>query len=91
MATQKTILSIEVTNSNYTVRYSGGFKPDWDHLSEAERKIIHRHDDRLIRALLACPDAFNRIAGFVHAIERFKQREAKKQAKQAKDDSSSAH
>ena len=89
MAAQKTILSIEVYNKDYRISYTGGFRPDWD--DPVIRKRALKHDGRIMDALIACPEAFNRIAGFVHAVERFKQREAKKQAKQVNNDSSSAH
>lgn len=81
MANTKTILSIEVANKKYNIRYSGGFRPDWDHLSPSDRKAVLRHDGRIFEALIACPEAFERLAGFVHAIERFKRREAKRTAK----------
>ena len=34
MATQKTILSIEVTKDQYSIQYSGGLKPERDHRTE---------------------------------------------------------
>ena len=47
-------------------------------MTEKERKEILRHDTRILKTLLACPEAFARIAGFVHSIERMKRREARK-------------
>jgi hypothetical protein len=78
MPTSKTVFSIEVTNKNYQIHYSGHFGVKWDELTERERKEVHKHDERIIRALIACPEAFDRLADFVHCIERFKRREAKK-------------
>ena len=69
MANVKTILMIEVRGSEYHCQYSGKFKPDFE---------ILRHDTRILKTLLACPEAFARIAGFVHSIERMKRREARK-------------
>ena len=82
MGATKTILSIEVTSKEYSIKYSGGFRPDFCHLTGAERKAVLRHDGRIIEALMSCPDAFERIAGFVHCIERFKRREARRAAKE---------
>jgi len=81
MATKKTILSLEVCNRTFNVRYSGGLKPDWNNLTLAERKTILRHDGNIIGSLIACEPLFERLAGFVHTVERFKRREAKKKGK----------
>ena len=78
MATKKTILSVEVCNRNFHVKYSGGLKPDWNNLSEAERKAVLKHDGNIMDVLIACEPLFDRLAGFIHAVERFKRREAKK-------------
>lgn len=78
MANPKTILSIEVFNRKYTVKYSGGFRPDWNHLSETERKTVLRHDGNIMEALIHCPELFERLSGFVRSVERFKRRESKK-------------
>ena len=78
MATKKTILSIEVYNNEYYARYSGGIRPDWDHLSPADRKAALRHDGRIMETLIACEPLFERLAGFIHAVERYKRRQAKK-------------
>jgi hypothetical protein len=78
MATKKTILSVEVCNRNYNIKYSGRIEPDWNNLSPAERKTILRHDGNIMEVLIACPAFFNRLAGFVHAVERYHRREAKK-------------
>ena len=78
MATKKTILSVEVFNRNYNIKYSGRIEPDWNNLSPAERKTILRHDGNIMEVLIACPAFFNRLAGFVHAVERYHRREAKK-------------
>ena len=32
----------------------------------------------IMEVLIACPAFFNRLAGFVHAVERYHRREAKK-------------
>ena len=78
MASKKTILSVEVSNRNYHIKYSGRIEPDWNNLSPAERKTILRHDGNIMDVLIACPAFFNRLAGFVHAVERYHRREAKK-------------
>ena len=78
MGATKTILSIEVTSKEYSIKYSGGFRPDFRNLTGAERKAVLRHDGHIINALMSCPDAVERIAGFVHCIESFKRREARK-------------
>ena len=83
MANSKTILSIEVYNKVYNVRYSGGVRPDWDHLSPKDRKTVLRHDGRILDTLIACPPLFERLAGFVETVKRYKRREAKKAAKKA--------
>ena len=86
MATVKTQLLIEVNSKEFNASYTGGLKPEWDHLSPAERKRVHKHDDRMIRALLAIyeqdREVYERIAGFFRAVDRFKRREAKKRSKQ---------
>jgi len=81
MANAKTILSIEVYNSKYNVKYSGGFRPDWNNLSKSERKTVLHHDGNIMEVLIHCPELLERLAGFVKAVERFKRREAKKAAK----------
>ena len=81
MANQKTILSIEVFNGYYNVKYSGGFRPDWNNLSKTERKAVLRHDGNIMDVLIHCPDLLVRLSGFVRAVQRFHQREAKKEAK----------
>jgi len=78
MANVKTILSIEVKGTEYQCKYSGKFKPDFSKMTEKERKEVLRHDMRIMNTLLACPEAFARIAGFVHSVERAKRREARK-------------
>ena len=80
MANEKTILSIEVRGNEYDCKYSGMFKPDFSKMTEKERKEVLRHDTRILNTLFACPEAFARIAGFVHDIERMKRREARKKA-----------
>ena len=81
MGTVKTIFLIETTNKEYRIRYSGGLRPDWAHLTEKERKAILRHDSRLMRALVSCEPAFERLAEMIHTIERMKRREARKAQK----------
>ena len=81
MANVKTILMIEVRGSEYHCMYSGKFKPDFSKMTEKERKEVLRHDTRILNTLLACPEAFARIAGFVHSVERAKRKEARKKAK----------
>ena len=78
MANAKTILSIEVYNGTYNVKYSGGFRPDWNNLTKTERKTVLRHDGNIMDVLIHCPELLERLSGFVRAVERFKRREAKK-------------
>jgi hypothetical protein len=80
MANVKTILMIEVRGSEYHCMYSGKFKPDFSKMTEKERKEVLRHDTRILNTLLACPEAFARIAGFVHSVERAKRKEVRKKA-----------
>ena len=81
MASKKTRLLIEATSKNYCIKYSGGLRPDWNNLSADERKEIFRHDKRLIMALSSIPDEyFQRLLSFFKTVERFKRREARKQA-----------
>lgn len=81
MASKKTRLLIEATSKNYRINYSGGLKPDWNNLSADERKEIFRHDKRLIMTLSSIPDEyFQRLLSFFKTVERFKRREARKQA-----------
>ena len=81
MATKKTILFIEVNDKEYNLKYSGGLRPDWDHLSPADRKAVLRHDGRIADALISMPeDIFERLAGIFRAVERCKRREAKKKS-----------
>lgn len=46
MGTIKTIFLIETTNKEYRIRYSGGLRPDWAHLTEKERKRMKRREAR---------------------------------------------
>jgi hypothetical protein len=78
MGAQKTIFLMEVTKKEYNIRFTGGFKPDWDHLSPRDRKAALRHYGRICDALIACPDVFEWLAGVVKTVERFKRREEKK-------------
>ena len=78
MGAQKTIFLMEVTNKEYNIRFTGRFKPDWDHLSPRERKAVNRHYGRICDALIASPDAFEWLVGVVKTVERFKKREEKK-------------
>ena len=84
MANAKTILSVEVHNGTYHVHYSGGLRPDWNNLSETERKKVLRHDGNIMNVLIDCEPLFNRLAELVHCVERYKRREAKKAAKEKK-------
>ena len=79
MATKKTVLLIEVDDRNYHINYSGGLRPDWSDPVIHKRAL--KHDGRIMSALIACPEAFDRFAYLVHSVERFKRREAKKAAK----------
>ena len=78
MASRKTILFFEVNDKEYSIKYSGKFRPDWDNLSSRDRKAELRHFGRLCDALIACPEALELLSGIVHAVERYKKREAKK-------------
>jgi len=82
MANAKTILSVEVHNGTYHIQYSGGLRPDWTHLTDSERRKVLRHDGNIMNVLIDCEPLFTRLAEFVHCVERYKRREAKKAAKE---------
>ena len=84
MASKKTILSIEATSKEYTIRYSGGLNRQWADLSEKERKEAQRHDTRLMNVLLALPEhTYERFAFIFQTVDKCKRREARRAAKQA--------
>ena len=84
MASKKTILLIEVNAKEYNVKYSGGIRPDWNTLTETERREVLRHDGRLADALISLPEeVYERFAMIFRAVERCKRREARRAAKEA--------
>jgi len=84
MASKKTILLIEATSKQYNVKYSGGIRPDWNALTETERREVLRHDGRIANALMSMPDdVYQRFAMIFRAVERCKRREARRAAKEA--------
>ena len=71
----KTILRIEVNDNEYNVRYNGQIKYDPD-------KTARKHDERLMRMLMADDDLLNFFYSIVTPVIRFKRREARRNAQQ---------
>ena len=75
MATRKTILHIEVTSKEYSLRYSGS-------LTEAPTsKDALKHDERILRMLVADRKVFDFFYRLVEPARRFYIREEKKKLK----------
>jgi len=82
MASKKTILLIEVNSKEYNIKYSGGIRPDWNALTQTERREVLRHDGRIVNALLSMPDEiYQRLAFLFRSADRIKRREARRAAK----------
>ena len=72
---KKTILHIEVDDKEFDIKYSGSYEIP-------ETKLQMKHDERLIRMLVADEKVFNFFYRIVAPVIRFKKREAKKAAKE---------
>ena len=72
----KTIFQLEVNDKEYNVRYNGT-------LSCPETREQRKHNERLMRALLADNDLLTFLYNIVNPVVRCKRREARKAAKKA--------
>ena len=68
---KKTILLMEVNDKEYSVKYNGSLK-------EPETKEQRKHNERLMRALLASDELLTFFYNIVMPVVRCKRREAKK-------------
>ena len=75
MATRKTILHIEVTSKEYSIQYSGSL------IEAPTSKDALKHDERILRMLVADRKAFDFFYRLVEPARRFYIREAKKKLK----------
>lgn len=71
---KKTIFQLEVTDSEFTVRYTG-------ELTEPQTKEDRKHNLRLMRALIANDTLLTFLYNIVNPVVRYKRREAAKKAK----------
>lgn len=74
MASRKTILHLEVDSKQFHVQYTGSFE-----LSDV--KAVRKHDERVMDALISDERLFRFFNRLVEPVQRYKRREAKKQAK----------
>ena len=72
---RKTIIIIEVTNSEYTLQYSGSL------IAPTTSKEALKHDERILRMLVADRRIFDFFFRLVEPARRFYIREAKKKLK----------
>jgi len=72
--TKKTFLLLEVSDREYHVQYNGS-------LGEPETKEQKKHNERLMRALMASDELLRFVYGIVMPVVRYKRREARKGAK----------
>ena len=70
----KTILHIEVNDKEYNVKYTGL-------ISKPETKQQWKHNERLMRALMADDELLTFFYNIVNPVVRCKRREARKAAK----------
>lgn len=75
MATRKTILHIEVINSNYSIQYSGSIA------QSPTSKENFKHDERILRMLVSDRKVFDFFFRLVEPARRFYLREEKKKRK----------
>ena len=68
---KKTSLTIEVTNDEYHVKYTGS-------LIEPQTKEQRKHNERLMWALLASDELLTFCYNIVMPVVRYKRREARK-------------
>ena len=70
---KKTIFQMEVTDSEFNVTYNGS-------LTMPKTPEERKHNERLMRALVASDELLNFLYNIVNPVVRFKRREAKKAA-----------
>lgn len=75
---KKTSLTIEVTDSEYHVKYTGS-------LIEPQTKEQSKHNERLMRALLASDELLTFCYNIVMPVVRYKRREARKEGKRERE------
>ena len=75
MATRKTILHIDVTNKEYSIKYSGSIAQ-----SPTSKENL-KHDERILQMLVSDPKVFDFFFRLVEPARRFYIREAKKKRK----------
>ena len=74
----KTILNIEVNDKEFHIQYNGS-------IMEPQTKEQRKHNERLMRMLVADEDVFNFFYNIIEPVVRFKKREARKAKKDEKD------
>lgn len=67
----KTFFQMEVTDTDYSIQYNGSF-------TEPQTKEQRKHNERLMRALIADEVLLNFFYNIVMPVVRLKRREAKK-------------
>ena len=70
----KTVFKMEVNENEYNVLYNGT-------LSCPETREQRKHNERLMRALLASDELLTFLYNIVDPVVRYKRREAKRQAR----------
>ena len=75
---KKTILNIEVNDKEFHIQYNGS-------IMEPQTKEQRKHNERLMRMLVADEDVFNFFYNIIEPVVRFKKREARKAKKDEKD------
>ena len=75
---KKTILNIEVNDKEFHIEYNGT-------IMEPQTKEQRKHNERLMRMLVADEDVFNFFYNIIEPVVRFKKREARKAKKDEKD------
>ena len=73
---KKTILHIEVDDKQFEVQYNGS-------LSEPQTREQHKHNERLMRALLADDKLLTFFYNIIMPVVRCKRREARKKVSKA--------
>ena len=68
---KKTFFQMEVTDSEYTIKYNGS-------LTEPKTPEQRKHNERLMRALIASDELLTFFYNIVTPVVRLKRREAKK-------------
>ena len=73
---RKTILNIEATNKEYSIRYTGSL------IEAPTSKEDFKHDERIMRMLVSNRKAFDFLYRLIEPARRFYVREAKKKRKE---------